>query len=106
MFQVLYAPVSPAEESKNMILYLGLGFFAIGLVITFVGLGEKGYKTVELKMVGPFVAGVGVALVCVRILLCSLASLNNGREQNCELEQLLGDDRQEGFGLEIKDEHI
>ena len=35
-----------------MVLYVGLGMVAIGLVITFVGLGDKGFQTVELKLIG------------------------------------------------------
>ncbi|KXJ76666.1 hypothetical protein RP20_CCG009257 [Aedes albopictus] len=37
----------------NAFLYVGLGTIAIGLVIAFVGTGEKGFKTVELRLIGP-----------------------------------------------------
>ncbi len=33
-----------ASSSANVILYVGLGMVAIGLVITFVGLGDKGFR--------------------------------------------------------------
>ncbi len=34
-----------ASSSANVILYVGLGMIAIGLVITFVGLGDKGFRS-------------------------------------------------------------
>lgn len=37
----------------NAFLYIGLGTIALGLVIAFVGTGEKGFKTVELRLIGP-----------------------------------------------------
>lgn len=55
----------------NAFLYVGLGTVAIGLVIAFVGTGEKGFKTVELRLIGPSLIGnclvwcVGVRLACV-----------------------------------------
>jgi hypothetical protein len=54
----------------NVLLYIGLGMMAVGLVITFVGLGEKGFKTTELQMIGPGLVGGGVILAILRILLC------------------------------------
>lgn len=41
----------------NAFLYVGLGTVAIGLVISFVGTGEKGFKTVELRLIGPSLIG-------------------------------------------------
>lgn len=41
----------------NAFLYVGLGSIAIGLVIAFVGTGEKGFKTVELRLIGPSLIG-------------------------------------------------
>lgn len=41
----------------NAFLYVGLGTIAIGLVIAFVGTGEKGFKTVELRLIGPSLIG-------------------------------------------------
>jgi hypothetical protein len=35
-----------ASSSANVVLYVGLGMAAMGLVITFVGLGDKGFKYV------------------------------------------------------------
>lgn len=42
----------------NAFLYVGLGTIAIGLVIAFVGTGEKGFKTVELRLIGPSLIGI------------------------------------------------
>lgn len=42
----------------NAFLYVGLGTVAIGLVISFVGTGEKGFKTVELRLIGPSLIGM------------------------------------------------
>ena len=33
-----------ASSSANVVLYVGLGMIAIGLVITFVGIGDKGFR--------------------------------------------------------------
>ena len=40
--------------SANVILYVGLGMIAIGLVITFVGLGDKGMKIWNIKKINYF----------------------------------------------------
>ena len=48
------------HDSLNVLLYIGLGMVAVGLVITFVGLGEKGFRTTELQMVGLGLVGGGV----------------------------------------------
>ena len=37
------------SANLNIILYIGLGTMAIGLIITFVGIGEKGFKTTQLQ---------------------------------------------------------
>ena len=86
------------------------------MIITFVGLGEKGFKTVELKLVGPVLVGGGVVLVFVRIMFCIVGTSGDKRcEQNYEFEHLL-DDKQDVFecknrsrvirfnGADLKDE--
>ena len=60
------------KDNLNVLLYIGLGMVAVGLVITFVGLGEKGFRTTELQMIGPGLVGGGVMLAIFRILLCTL----------------------------------
>ncbi|KAH8377402.1 hypothetical protein KR093_005292 [Drosophila rubida] len=64
----------------NAFLYVGLGTVALGLVIAFVGTGEKGFKTVELRLIGPSLIGnntlvepyTRLGLICciLRILFC------------------------------------
>jgi hypothetical protein len=68
--------ISPDEDmegvkSDNNILFIGMGLFAIGLVTTFAGLGEKGFKTSELKLVGPCLAGFGIVLSALRVIMCT-----------------------------------
>lgn len=38
-------------------LISGLGTISIGSIIFFVGTGEKGFKTQELRLIGPALAG-------------------------------------------------
>ena len=74
MLKIFYIYVHPIHQKKdvdsdsggngNVILYLGLGMVAVGLVITFVGLGDKGFKTLELKLIGPSLVGCGMFLLC------------------------------------------
>jgi len=52
------------------LLYVGLGTIAIGLVISFVGTGEKGFKTLELRLIGPTLIGSGFFCCLVRVFLC------------------------------------
>ncbi|XP_075149112.1 uncharacterized protein LOC142223159 isoform X2 [Haematobia irritans] len=54
----------------NAFLYVGLGTIALGLVIAFVGTGEKGFKTVELRLIGPSLIGIGFVCCLLRILFC------------------------------------
>ncbi|XP_067622188.1 uncharacterized protein [Eurosta solidaginis] len=54
----------------NAFLYVGLGTIALGLVISFVGTGEKGFKTVELRLIGPSLIGLGFFCCMLRILFC------------------------------------
>ena len=44
----------PSQQSAaaNALLYVGLGTVAIGLVIACVGTGEKGFNTLELRLIG------------------------------------------------------
>ena len=63
-------PVAEAADGMgwNFILYSGLTLMATGLIITSVGLGEKGFTAVELQMVGPGLVGCGLVLAGLRLV--------------------------------------
>jgi len=50
----------------NVVLYIGLGLVCIGMVISFVGLGEKGFKTAELRLIGPSLLAAGAFFCLLR----------------------------------------
>ena len=50
----------------------------IGLVITFVGIGDKGFQTLELKLIGPSLVGCGVFFALLRILFCTVPACFSG----------------------------
>lgn len=54
----------------NTVLYAGLGTTALGLVISFVGTGEKGFQSSELRLVGPSLLCAGLLCCLLRVLLC------------------------------------
>ncbi|XP_055388184.1 uncharacterized protein LOC129616585 [Condylostylus longicornis] len=71
----------------NAFLYVGLGTVAIGLVIAFVGTGEKGFKTVELRLIGPSLIGIGLICCILRICFCicpssCISSSRRARKKN------------------------
>ncbi|XP_047024123.1 uncharacterized protein LOC124633075 [Helicoverpa zea] len=55
------------------LLYAGLGTLALGLVVYFVGTGDKGFKTPALRLVGPSLIVAGLACCLLRILFCIFA---------------------------------
>ncbi|XP_042867525.1 uncharacterized protein LOC122250235 isoform X2 [Penaeus japonicus] len=55
----------------NIVLYVGLGLIALGLTITFVGLGEHGFKSPELRLIGPSLIGCGFLFALLRLFFCS-----------------------------------
>ena len=67
-------PATPVAggDCLNTLLYVGLGLVAVGLVITFVGLGEKGFRTVELQLVGPGLVLAGLVMTLLRIVCCAV----------------------------------
>ena len=76
-------------ESGNIILYIGLGMVAIGLVTTFVGGGGRGFKTLELKLVGLSLVACGLVLAVFRVLLCIVPAWtgSTGDMSEVKLEQ-------------------
>ena len=59
-------------ESGNILLFIGMGLVGIGLVTMVVGLGEKGFKTAGVMMLGPCLLIFGLLLVVFRVLLCTV----------------------------------
>ncbi|XP_071534672.1 uncharacterized protein [Panulirus ornatus] len=55
----------------NIVLYVGLGLVALGLIITFVGVGEHGFKSPELQLIGPSLIGCGFLFCLLRLFFCS-----------------------------------
>ena len=45
---------------------------ALGLLVTFIGLGDQGFKSVELRLIGPSLVGCGVFFALLRILFCTV----------------------------------
>ena len=78
-------------DRMDVVLYVGLGMFTVGLVITVVGLGDKGFKTFELKIVGPGIIICGAVLAGGRIVVCVWPEIRRGRRRQ---DSLL--DREEG----------
>ncbi|XP_012284037.1 uncharacterized protein LOC105701677 isoform X2 [Orussus abietinus] len=58
------------SAAVNTVLYAGLGTTALGLVVSFVGTGEKGFQSPELRLVGPCLLGAGLLCCLFRVLLC------------------------------------
>lgn len=59
-----------AANAFGGLLYVGLGTVALGLVISFVGTGDKGFKTPELRWTGPALIIAGLFCCFVRIVAC------------------------------------
>ncbi|XP_050346053.1 uncharacterized protein LOC126770613 isoform X1 [Nymphalis io] len=55
------------------LLYAGLAILALGLVVYFVGTGDKGFKTPALRLVGPSLIVAGLACCLLRIMFCIFA---------------------------------
>ena len=45
----------------------------LGLLITIIALGEKGCRSLWLKLIGPSLVGCGVVIALLRILLGTIA---------------------------------
>ena len=48
---------SQTGSSSSVVLYLGLSLSSVGLVIFLVGVGDKGFKSLELQLIGPSLIG-------------------------------------------------
>ena len=85
-----------------MILYVGLGMISIGLVMTFVGLGDKGFRTLELKLIGPSLVGCGVFFALLRILFCTFPSCCRPCLRCCKKSE----DRQELIDPQVRSQRL
>ncbi|XP_068214908.1 uncharacterized protein [Palaemon carinicauda] len=68
----------------NIVLYVGFGLVTLGLIITFVGIGEHGFKSPELQLIGPSLIGCGVLFCLLRLFFCSVptcCSMCGGKKQ-------------------------
>lgn len=74
------------SAAANALLYVGLGTTVIGLVIWFVGTGEKGFKTLELRLIGPTLIAVGLFFCVIRVLLCICPSTCFRRRKKTRLK--------------------
>ena len=88
--------------SAAVILYVGLGMVAVGLVITFVGVGDKGFKTVELQLIGPSLVGCGLCLAMVRILFCTVPACCGSCVEKQKQEQHEIVEEEEQFRSNVK----
>ena len=82
-------PIKCTEDRSqgNSVLYTGLIMASVGLVITFVGLGEKGFQTIELKLIGPSMVGCGLILVFLRIIYFIIISIEKDKDSEKLMEK-------------------
>lgn len=50
----------------NIVLYSGLTLMATGMVITAVGSGDKGFRSKELRLLGPVIILTGLSAALLR----------------------------------------
>ena len=65
-------------EHGAQVVYIGLGLVAIGLLTMVVGLEEKGFQTVGMRMIGPSLLTGGCLLVAFRVIMCFVARKKGG----------------------------
>lgn len=58
-------------SNSSVVLYLGLSVSSVGLIIFLVGVGDKGFKSLELQLIGPSLIGIGLLMAFFQILYCS-----------------------------------
>ena len=54
----------------DLLLWLGLAVLVSGLIVSYVGLGEKGFRTSYLRLLGPALCTTGLSAVIIRIVFC------------------------------------
>ena len=75
------------EGGGDVLLYSGLGLSMVGCVITVVGLGDKGFQTMELQLVGPLVILAGGMVTIISILMCVLGGKREDGRKEEETER-------------------
>lgn len=75
--------------AADLLLWLGLTVLLTGTVISFVGLGEKGFRTSQLRLLGPIMSGTGLAVVIIRIALCCVTKRAKAAVTNFNLKDQL-----------------
>ncbi|RXG58945.1 hypothetical protein Avbf_08450 [Armadillidium vulgare] len=73
----------------NVLLYVGFVLVSLGLIMTFVGMGERGFKTEDLKLIGPSLIGSGILFGFLRILFCSIPKNACSRKKPLDEKSLL-----------------
>lgn len=62
--------VGKNDSVADMVMWLGLAMMMTGTVVSFIGLGEKGFRTRHLRFLGPVLIGTGLSLCLLRVALC------------------------------------
>ncbi|EFX76420.1 hypothetical protein DAPPUDRAFT_322302 [Daphnia pulex] len=73
----------------DLFLWFGLSVLLTGTIISFVGLGEKGFRTSYLRLLGPVLCGFGLAVVIIRIGICCINGRRKKVSANCHVRDQL-----------------
>ncbi|KAK2710448.1 hypothetical protein QYM36_011841, partial [Artemia franciscana] len=74
--------VTIAKKAANPpmgFIYIGLAVAAIGIIISFVGLGDRSFRTEELRLIGPLMTALGFAIIFIRSVLCCVVHWTNSK---------------------------
>ena len=73
----------------DLVLWFGLSVLLTGTIVSFVGLGEKGFRTSYLRLLGPILCGFGLAVVIIRIGICCINGRKKKVSANCYVKDQL-----------------
>ena len=62
-------------SNSSVVLYLGLSVSSVGLIIFLVGVGEKGFKSLELQLIGPSLIGEPWTISFLSSYLCTVSAV-------------------------------
>ena len=65
-------------------MYLGFGLITMGLILTLIGVGDKGFKTFELKLLGPSLV-FGGFLTLLKLLVNGIRTARMHQKHTHEL---------------------